>query len=77
LKSIILFNTRDESYSVIGFNYSETEAAQEIDRIKRDMIPVFTLEQDHEFKSEKEVEDLVNKRMKEIKEKVQNKKTDQ
>ena len=52
LKLVMLFNARNQTYSVCRHNLSAEEASQELDRLRRQGLPAFTVEQRSRHKAE-------------------------
>jgi len=45
LKLVMLFNARNQTYCICSHNLTAEEASQELDRLRRDRLPAFTVEQ--------------------------------
>jgi hypothetical protein len=45
LKLVMLFNVRNQTYCMCSHNLTAEEASQELDRLRRDRLPAFTVEQ--------------------------------
>jgi hypothetical protein len=52
LKLVMLFNARNQSYCVCSHNLTTEEASQELDTLRRDGLPAFTVEQRSRHKAE-------------------------
>jgi len=64
MKSIILFNSKDQSISIIGRNYTDQEATNELINLRSSNLPAFTIDQKGKhLTSDKEGEFLVNEIM--------------
>ena len=45
LKLVMLFNARNQTYCVCSHNLTAEETSQELDRLRRERLPAFTVEQ--------------------------------
>ena len=45
LKLVMLFNARNQTYCVCSHNLTADETSQELDRLRRERLPAFTVEQ--------------------------------
>ena len=45
LKLVMLFNTRNQTYCICSHNLTAEEASQELDKLRREGLPAFTVEQ--------------------------------
>ena len=45
LKLVMLFNARNQTYCVCSHNLTAEEASRELDRLRRDRLPAFTVNQ--------------------------------
>jgi hypothetical protein len=45
LKLVMLFNARNQTYCVYSHNLTADETSQELDRLRRERLPAFTVEQ--------------------------------
>ena len=52
LKLVMLFNTRNQTYCVCSHNLTAEEASQELDKLRREGLPAFTVEQRSRHKAE-------------------------
>ena len=52
LKLVMLLNVRNQSYCVCSHNLTAEQASQELDRLRRDGLPAFTVEQRSRHKAE-------------------------
>ena len=52
LKLVMLFNVRNQTYCVCSHNLSAEEASQELEKLRRDGLPAFTVEQRSRHKAE-------------------------
>lgn len=63
MKTIILFNSKDNSYTIIGTNYTDEQAAKEIENLRKDSLPAFSIVQDYLHYEKADAEAHVNKIM--------------
>ena len=52
LKLVMLFNVRNQTYCVCSHNLSAEEASQELEKLRREGLPAFTVEQRSRHKAE-------------------------
>jgi len=52
LKLVMLFNTRNQTYCICRHNLTAEEASQELDKLRREGLPAFTVEQRSRHKAE-------------------------
>jgi|GEM_PF-3922711 len=45
LKLVMLFNAQNQTYCICSHNLPPEEASQELDRLRRDRLPAFSVEQ--------------------------------
>ena len=45
LKLVMLFNVRNQTHCICSHNLSAEEASQELEKLRRDGLPAFTVEQ--------------------------------
>jgi len=60
MRSIILFNSRDKSYSVVGTNYSNDECDSEVANLREQGLPAQHLDQAGKHFTESDVDNRVN-----------------
>ena len=52
LKLVMLFNTRNQTYCIRSHNLTAEEASQELEKLRREGLPAFTVEQRSRHKAE-------------------------
>ena len=71
MKTVILFYSKDSSWTIIGINYSDEDAKAEVDRLRKDKLPTYEFNQRKRYNNESEAEKSIMIFMKKITKSIQ------